>query len=114
MECGRSWDAIAISPITPGLDALAAMHLGVRSGYPVLADLVRDIVYVLVPPGTGSTATGLPGVRMLSTGTQLLLPATDHGTPAAHWISPPLDVPPRLVRPDRLTHHLRAPARAEH
>ncbi|MFK4694147.1 hypothetical protein [Streptomyces pristinaespiralis] len=108
IECGRRWDAVAITPLVCGLDALAAMRLGPRSGYPVLADLVRDVLYVLVPSGTGSAAAGLPGVRVLTAGSQLLFPATDHGTPAAHWISPPREALPRLVRADRLTHHLRA------
>ncbi|MEU1895758.1 hypothetical protein [Streptomyces pristinaespiralis] len=108
VECGGHWDAVAITPMVRGLDALAAMRLGPRSGYPVLADVVRDVLYVLVPSGTGNAAASLPGVRVLTTGNQLLLPATDHGTPAAHWISPPREVSPRLVRADRLTRHLRA------
>ncbi|MEV6133218.1 hypothetical protein AB0M05_41570 [Streptomyces violaceusniger] len=105
--CGCAWDAVAITPIQLGLDALAAMRLGVASGYPVLADQVRDVLYVLVPPGTAAAATDLPGVRVLSTGSQLLIPVTEHGTPAAHWISPPHRSRPRLVPADRITTHLR-------
>ncbi|MCT9141733.1 bifunctional DNA primase/polymerase [Streptomyces violarus] len=110
--CGRSWDAVAIDPIARGLDALAALRISPRRGYPVLADHIRGQLYVLVPPGTGSAAAGVPGVRVLSDGHQLLLPQTAHGTPMAHWISPPRENSP-LVRPDRLTHHLRALASAD-
>ena len=112
--CGVVWDAVAITPMTQGLNALSAMRLGVHSGYPVLGDAIRDVLYVLVPPGTGSAAAGLPGVRVLSVGDQLLWPATDHGTPAAHWVSPPCATPSPLVPADRLAHHLRILSSAEH
>ncbi|MBL1121065.1 hypothetical protein JK364_53930 [Streptomyces sp. 110] len=68
---------------------------------------IRDVLYILVLPGTSTAAIGLPGVRVLSTGSQLLIPVTEHGTPAAHWISPPHPSPPRLVPTDWLTTHLR-------
>ncbi|GHB75732.1 hypothetical protein GCM10010331_74440 [Streptomyces xanthochromogenes] len=111
VACGRTWDAVAITPISHGLDVLVAMRVGPRQGYPVLADHLRDQLYVLVPPGTGGTATGLPGVRVLGDGFQLLMPAGQHSSPVAHWISPPRESAPPLIRPDRLTHHLRALAR---
>ncbi|WP_331745945.1 hypothetical protein [Streptomyces sp. NBC_00872] len=111
VACGRTWDAVAVSPMSRGLDTLVAMRVGPRPGYPVLADHLRDQLYILVPPGTGHTAAGLPGVRVLGRGVQLLMPVSEHGNPAAHWVSPPRAVPPLLIRPDRLTHHLRAPAR---
>ncbi|MGW1037852.1 hypothetical protein ACWD4Z_37410 [Streptomyces antibioticus] len=105
--CGRGWDAVAITPISLGLAALAALRISPRRGYPVLADHLRDQLYVLVPPGTGKAAAGLAGVRVLGTGHQLLVPRPGAGSPAAHWISAPgADL--TLVRPDRLTHHLRA------
>ncbi|MEU3204100.1 hypothetical protein ABZ702_09440 [Streptomyces cyaneofuscatus] len=108
VACGHSWDAVAISPMAVGLEALVAMRVGPRSGYPVLADHLRDQLYVLVPPGTGSAAAGLPGVRVLGAGFQLLMPTGEHGTLVAHWVSPPRGTPSPLVRPDRLAHHLRA------
>ncbi|MEU5483482.1 hypothetical protein [Streptomyces mirabilis] len=111
VACGRTWDAVAISPISHGLDALVALRVSPRRGYPVLADHLRDQLYVLVPPGTGHAAAGLPGVRILGDGFQLLMPAGQHGSPAAHWVSPPRESAPPLIRPDRLTHHLRALAR---
>jgi hypothetical protein len=111
VACGRTWDAVAISPISRGLDALVAMRVGPRRGYPVLGDHLRDQLYVLVPPGTGQAAAGLPGVRVLGDGFQLLMPAGRYGSPAAYWVSPPRENPPPLIRPDRLTHHLRALAR---
>jgi hypothetical protein len=106
--CGQAWDAVAIAPISRGLDALAALRISPRRGYPVLADYVSNQLYVMVPPGTGGAAAGLPGVRVLSVGHQLLLPDTPFGTAAAHWVSPPRGTSPVLVRPDRLSHHLRA------
>ena len=111
--CGWDWDAVAVTPIAVGLDALAAMHLGTASGHPVLADRIRDVLYILVPPGTGGAAAGLPGVRVLSRGSQLLFPETEHGTAVTHWISPPRPSP-RLVRTDRLAAHLRALTGAAH
>ncbi|MEU2098722.1 hypothetical protein ABZ741_21575 [Streptomyces globisporus] len=110
VACGRTWDAVAV-PIPRGLDALVAMRVSPRRGYPVLADHLRDQLYVLVPPGSGGAAAGLPGVRVLSDGFQLLMPAGQHGSPVAHWVSPPRNGAPPLIRPDRLTHHLRALAR---
>ncbi|MFI9191134.1 hypothetical protein ACIG0A_17830 [Streptomyces californicus] len=107
VACGRAWDAVAISPMALGLEALVAMRVGPRRGYPVLADHLRDLLYVLVPPGTGPAAAGLPGVRVLGAGTQLLMPTTDHDTLVAHWVSPPGTASVPLVRPDRLAHHLR-------
>ncbi|MGA6159118.1 hypothetical protein ACPEIC_37905 [Stenotrophomonas sp. NPDC087984] len=79
--CGRVWDAVAITPIQLGLDALAAMRLGVASGYPVLADQIRDVLYVLVPPGTGAAAVGLPGVGVLLAWELAQLPADKKVTP---------------------------------
>lgn len=113
VACGRTWDAVAISPISRGLDALVAMRVGPRRGYPVLADHLRDHLYVLVPPGTGRAAAGVPGVRVLGDGFQLLMPAGQRSSLVAHWVSPPRTAPPLLlVHPDRLIHHLRALARA--
>lgn len=113
-ECGKTWDAVVIAPITLGLDVLAAMRLDPRGGYPVLADFVRPQLYVLVRAGTGNTAAGLPGVRVLTGGSQLLVPATAHGTPSAHWLSPPREGPAsRLVPADQLTTHLRAATGAD-
>ncbi|MFE9240510.1 hypothetical protein [Streptomyces sp. NPDC007007] len=86
VACGRAWGAVAISPMALGLEAL---------------------LYVLVPPGTGPAAAGLPGVRVLGAGTQLLMPTTEHGTLVAHWVSPPGTASVPLVRPDRLAHQLR-------
>ncbi|MFD3922864.1 hypothetical protein [Streptomyces sp. NPDC058595] len=88
--CGIAWDAIAVTPLALGLGTLAAMGLSPAAGYPVLADRVRDVLYILVPPGTAAiAASGHGSLRALSSGDQLLLPTTEHGTAAAHWISRP-------------------------
>ncbi|MGW1278911.1 hypothetical protein ACWD4V_18465 [Streptomyces tsukubensis] len=112
--CGRAWDAIAIRPMTNGLNALAVMELDPHDGHPVLADRLSNVLYVLVPPGTGTVAAGLPGVRVLGVGHQLLMPMTDHGTAAAHWISPPRKAHPPLAPAGRLTACLRALLAADH
>jgi hypothetical protein len=49
--CGRQWDAVAITPLAMGLEALDRMDLSSRCGYPVLADHIRGVLYVLVPSG---------------------------------------------------------------
>lgn len=87
--CGFSWDAVAIAPIRRGLDALQTMEIRPGAAAPVLADHVRDVLYVMVPPGTGSAAADLPGVRALSTGHHVLVPVTPDGSYCAHWLSPP-------------------------
>ncbi|MGW6744814.1 hypothetical protein ACWGDX_29455 [Streptomyces sp. NPDC055025] len=116
--CGREWDAVAVEPMAAGLDALAAMRAGTRRGYQVLADHLSDRLYVAVPAGTGHAFTGIPGVRVLSSGHQLLTPSTPQdGTAAADWVSHPRgDRPPALIAADRFAAHLRelvCAARAE-
>jgi hypothetical protein len=70
---------------------------------------VRGVLYVMVPPGSGDVLAGLPGVRVLSDGNALLMPATyDDSTAAADLISYPRDgEPPALVPADRLANRLR-------
>lgn len=111
--CGRSWDAVAITPMALGVRALAALRIIPERGYPVLADHLRNRLYVLVPPGTGSAAAGIEGVRVLSDGHQLLVPASERGTLVAHWINPPRSTSPPLVRADHLADQLNALANAE-
>ncbi|MFZ3475392.1 hypothetical protein ACODT3_43240 [Streptomyces sp. 4.24] len=105
-KCGVDWDAVAITPLSLGLDALVGLGLGAGSGYPVLADRVRGILYVLVPAGDGGIAAAVPGVRTLTRGDELLMPCTDHGTPSAHWVSPPRAAVPLLAPAGRLAAQL--------
>ncbi len=107
LACGRAWDAVAISPLGRGVDALAVLRISPRRGYPVLADHVQGVLYVMVPPGTGHLAAGVPGVRVLSQGAQVLIPWGPHGSPSAHWVSPPREDPPPLVQVDKLANVLR-------
>ncbi|MEV2256949.1 hypothetical protein AB0I94_41520 [Streptomyces sp. NPDC050147] len=116
--CGREWDMVAVEPMAAGLDALAAMRAGTRRGYQVLADHLSDRLYVAVPADSGNTFEDIPGVRVLSSGHQLLTPSTPQdGTIAADWISHPRGgTPPALVAADRFAAHLReltSPARAK-
>ncbi|WP_247721213.1 hypothetical protein [Streptomyces sennicomposti] len=87
-HCGRQWDAVAVE-LQRGLEALDALRLGLRRGYPVLADYLSNRLYVMVEPGTGRVCRDVPGVRVLSTGSQVLVPVSGAGTIAAHWVSPP-------------------------
>lgn len=87
-HCGREWDAVAVE-LQRGLDALDALHLGLHRGYPVLADYLTNRLYVMVDPGTGHVCRDVPGVRVLSTGSQVLVPVSGAGTAAAHWVSAP-------------------------
>ncbi|MFK0016336.1 hypothetical protein [Streptomyces sp. NPDC091027] len=107
VSCGSDWDAVAIRPLGHGLDALAVLGLSPRRGYPVLADHISGVLYVMVPPGTGHLAADVPGVRVLSSGAELVVPWGPHGSPAAHWVSPQREDPPPLVRADRLADVLR-------
>lgn len=103
--CGWQWDAVAITPLAVGLEALDRMRLSRRRGYPVLADHIRGVLYVLVAPGS-CAGIDLPGVSVLSSGHQILMPCTDYGTASADWLSHPLEVPPPLVRATHLVKEL--------
>jgi hypothetical protein len=72
-----------------GLEVLDALCLGLHQGYPVLADYLTNRLYVMVEPGAGAVCRNLPGVRVLSTGSQVLVPVSGAGTAAAHWVSAP-------------------------
>ncbi|MEU0032052.1 hypothetical protein [Streptomyces sp. NPDC006335] len=87
-HCGREWDAVVVE-LRRGLDLLDALRLGRHRGYPVLADYLTNRLYVMVAPGTGSVCRDVPGVRVLSTGSQVLVPVSGAGTAAAHWVSVP-------------------------
>ena len=103
-HCGRDWDAVAVAPMELGLAALDALGLGLRTGYPVLADYLSNRLYVMVEPGTGSACEDVPGARVLAAGAQVLVPVSGAGTMAAHWISAPRGS--RLVDSGRLARAL--------
>ncbi|MFK4070412.1 hypothetical protein [Streptomyces sp. NPDC029674] len=108
-SCGKEWDAVAITPMKRGLNVLTALRIGPRRGALVLADHLRDTLYVMVEPGTGDVLAGLPGVRVLSGGSELLMPTTyGDTTAAADLISHPrIGEPPALIPTDRLAQALR-------
>ncbi|MGV9884466.1 hypothetical protein [Streptomyces sp. NPDC003006] len=115
VACGDLWDAVSITPMDTGLAALTALRAGTCRGYPVLADHLRDVLYVLVAAGTGSSCVGVPGVRVLSRGHQLLIPSSEFdGTAVAHWVSSPREQPPALVGADQLAAHLHRLAEPAH
>ncbi|MER7938816.1 MULTISPECIES: hypothetical protein [unclassified Streptomyces] len=106
VACGLDWNAVAVRPIQRGLDALVALQLDTRHGYRVLADHLRDELYVLVPVGNADDFTGLPGVRVLSRGHQLLMPRTpEHTSQVADWVGTPGETL-ALVDPERLAARL--------
>uniref|UniRef100_UPI002F90EABD hypothetical protein n=1 Tax=Streptomyces sp. NBC_01562 TaxID=2975879 RepID=UPI002F90EABD len=109
IPCGKDWDGVAITPMERGVDVLAALRIGPRRGALVLADHLRGTLYVMVAPGSGDVLAGLPGVRVLSSGSELLMPATyDDSTAAADLISYPRGGEgPALIPADRLAQGLR-------
>ncbi|MEW1725155.1 hypothetical protein [Streptomyces sp. NPDC093109] len=109
VACGTRWDAVAIAPMETGLTALTGLRIGTRRDRLVLVDHLRDVLYVMVPPGSGAVCDGIAGVRVLSRGHQLLMPTTyGDSTAAADLISHPRDgEPPALVPADRLAARLR-------
>lgn len=117
VACGENWQAVAVKPIQLGLDALAAMRIGTRRGYLIVADHLTGVLYVMVPLGSADQFADISGVRVLGRGHQLLMPRTayDSGA-AADWVGIPHDLDaPVLVDTDRLAARLRdfAPAYAE-
>ncbi|MBP5942578.1 hypothetical protein [Streptomyces acidiscabies] len=94
VPCGTNWDAVCVHPLLYGLDALAALGLSTRRGYWIVADHLRDQLYVLVQPGHARLFTGLDGIRVLGLGHQILMPsASSHGSQAADWIGTPRTTP---------------------
>ena len=59
VDCGEGWQAVAVKPLRLGLDALTAMDADPRCGYPVVADHLRRVLYVLVPTGSGEAFAGI-------------------------------------------------------
>ncbi|MFF4607753.1 hypothetical protein ACFY12_34070 [Streptomyces sp. NPDC001339] len=108
VACGEDWQAVSVKPLQLGLDALAAMRVGTRRGYLIVADHLRGMLYVMVPTGTGETFAGIPGVRVLGRGHQLLMPRTPQDSSvAADWVGTPRDLDtPVLVDPDQLAARL--------
>ncbi|MCZ0984063.1 hypothetical protein O1L60_45695 [Streptomyces diastatochromogenes] len=87
-HCGQQWDAVVVE-LQRGLEALDVLGLGLQRGYPVLADYLSRRLYVMVAPGTGHVCRDVPGVRVLSAGSLVLVPFSGAGNIAAHWVSPP-------------------------
>jgi len=118
VACGENWQAVAVKPIQLGLDALAAMRIGTRRGYLIVADHLTGVLYVMVPPGSADAQfADISGVRVLGLGHQLLMPRTAcDGSAAADWVGAPRDLDtPVLVDTDRLAARLQelAPAYTE-
>ncbi|MGW6979650.1 hypothetical protein ACWGE1_09400 [Streptomyces sp. NPDC054932] len=87
--CGYAWDAVVIAPLQRGLDALDVLALPLDAGYPVIADHSRQELITYVANGSGHMLAGVQGVRVLVRGSDLLTPAGEYGTYAAHWLSRP-------------------------
>ncbi|WP_245971029.1 hypothetical protein [Streptomyces rishiriensis] len=108
VPCGLAWDAVAVGSLQLGVDALAAMRLGTRRGYLIVADHLRGVLYVMVPTGHSEAFAGIPGVRVLGRGHQLLMPRTaQDSSPVADWVGPQRDLDaPVLVDAERLAARL--------
>lgn len=102
VACGRHWDAVVISPLERGLAALDCLDLPQSDGHAVVADYRRHELIVLVRPGTGSAGpAGVQGVRILSSGSWLLLPCGAGNWEAAS-LSQAVGALPRYVDPAAL------------
>ncbi|MFJ2833577.1 hypothetical protein ACIPC1_39570 [Streptomyces sp. NPDC087263] len=117
VPCGLEWDAVSVRPLELGVDVLVAMRIGTRRGYAIVADHLRGVLYVLVPPGSGDLFADIPCVRVLGRGHQLLVPrSAQDSSPAADWVGTPGDVDKLVLVPaDRLAARLQelAPAYEE-
>ncbi|WP_157880339.1 hypothetical protein [Streptomyces katrae] len=113
--CGWTWDAVAITPLQRGLAALDELALPMDGEYTVIADHARQELIVYIPCGTGAVLDGLPGVRVLGRGTDLLVPAGQYGTFAAAWLSRPRgEADEAFITPARLRAALLAADAAHH
>ena len=85
---------VVILPLERGLAALDAMQLPVEDGYCLIADYWSNKLIALVEGGWANLWRDVDGVRVLSGGSWLLVPAdatTCPGSWAATWLSrPPL------------------------
>ncbi|MFE7840141.1 hypothetical protein ACFU53_30015 [Streptomyces sp. NPDC057474] len=117
VACGEDWQAVSVKPLQLGVDALTAIRVSTRRGYLIVADHLGGVLYVMVPTGNGEAFSGIPGVRVLGRGHQLLMPRTVQDSSAvADWVGTPRDLDaPVLVDPDRLAARLQelAPAYGE-
>ncbi|MER7817416.1 hypothetical protein [Streptomyces sp. NPDC096153] len=103
VECGVRWDAVVISPLARGLAALDVLGLPRDAGHPVIADYSRHELIVQVPAGAAFYGGAhIQGIRTLSRGTWLLVPAGPTGSYAAAWLSAPTRHGARYVDPARL------------
>lgn len=97
--CGGGRDAVVISPLQRGLAALDALELPVEDGYSILADHARQELIVVVEDGWAHLWEATPGVRVLSLGSWLLVPAPGgEGAYSACWLSRPARDIPSLWR----------------
>ncbi|MFJ8982689.1 hypothetical protein [Streptomyces sp. NPDC102282] len=103
VACGAGRDAVVISPLQRGLAALDALGVPLGAGQSVLADHSRQELIVVVEDGWAHLWEDVPGVRVLSLGSWLLVPVPGTaGSYAAHWLSSPArDVPDLLREQDR-------------
>ncbi|MGP9023184.1 hypothetical protein ACT1U9_32870 (plasmid) [Streptomyces sp. BR1] len=96
VQCGGIRDAVVIAPLQRGLAVLDHLGLPVEDGYSVLADHLRQELIVLVAGGTAPELETTQGVRVLSHGHWLLVPAQGgDGSLAAAWLSRPKTAGPR-------------------
>lgn len=100
VRCGVGWDAVVIAPLERGLAALDVLDVPVEAGFPVLADYFRRELVVQVEVGAAQCLRGVPGIRLLSAGSWLLVPVSRlqcHS--AATWLSSRGDFGPPLPGP---------------
>ncbi|MEU3978996.1 hypothetical protein AB0F77_02630 [Streptomyces sp. NPDC026672] len=96
--CGIQWDAVVIAPLERGLAALDVLGLPQDEGYPVFADYYKQELIVQVRAGSAvDQFEGVQGVRPLSLGGWVMVPAKGAGTMHAAWINRPTPQATRYV-----------------
>jgi hypothetical protein len=90
---GRNHDVVVL-PLERGLAALDTQNVPVEDGFGLIADYPGGKLIALVERGWANLWTDVDGVRVLSVGSWVLVPAdvtTSPGSWAATWLSrPPL------------------------
>lgn len=88
-RCGAGRDAV-VMPLERGLAVLDVLELPVQDGYAVIADRLRQELIVVVDDGWAHLWEDADGVRVLTAGSWLLVPAPGaDGTMASSWLSQP-------------------------
>ncbi|WP_250306597.1 hypothetical protein [Streptomyces sp. A 4/2] len=113
MACGRAWDAVAITPMSTGLDALAAMRLGHAAAIPSSPTTSATTCTSSCRPARVQQPPVFPECACSPPATSSWCPSPSTAA-RPRTGSAPREATAPLVRADRLTHHLRTLTCPEH